>query len=57
MVKTYADLFLDARRALLKQEGQFAANARANWSAPPLENLPSRSFQTVSFTPLRRFVS
>ena len=26
MVKTYADLFLDARRALLKQEGQFAAN-------------------------------
>ena len=30
MVKKYADLFLDARRALLKQEGQFAANvARA----------------------------
>ncbi len=26
MVKKYADLFLDARRALLKQEGQFAAN-------------------------------
>ena len=26
MVKKYADLFLDARRALLKQEGKFAAN-------------------------------
>ncbi len=26
MVKKYADLFLDARRALLKQEGEFAAN-------------------------------
>lgn len=26
MVKKYADLFLDARRALLPQEGQFAAN-------------------------------
>ena len=26
MVKKYADLFLDARRSLLKQEGQFAAN-------------------------------
>ena len=26
MVKKYADLFLDALRALLKQEGQFAAN-------------------------------
>ncbi|MDR0890178.1 MAG: peptide chain release factor N(5)-glutamine methyltransferase [Oscillospiraceae bacterium] len=26
MVKTYSDLYLDARRALLKQEGEFAAN-------------------------------
>ena len=26
MVKKYADLFLDARRALIEQEGSFAAN-------------------------------
>ena len=26
MVKKYADLYLDARRALLEKEGQFASN-------------------------------
>ena len=34
MVKKYADLYLDARKALLPKEGQFASNVASAQSIP-----------------------
>lgn len=56
MVKKYAELYLDARRALLPTEGQFASNVARELICAASGKTAEQLISTATSTPLRRSV-